>query len=267
MIFTKADCSQNHSEVMDLQAEYGIEYAAAVGSLIYLINTFIKLQFGVRKLSRFMRMPGRKHFKALRHMLHFIRCHRTSSGIKYYSNPTEAPMHATLIEAGCTKATAFPIIAVSDSSFDDCPDTHRSTGGYMIHWQGGVVEGVSIMPPVLSVSVGEAEYCTAALAVMATSFHRKVYNEFIGRDADEPLTVALGLDSKAAIDIAMSPRETKKTKHIKRRYHYLRWCQQTSQVYLFPLPGDKNWSNCMTKVLNAEALAKEEGNFQVLVPP
>jgi hypothetical protein len=267
MVFTKEDCSQNHSEVMDLQAHFGIDYAAAVGSLIYLINTFIKLQYGVRKLSRFMRLPGKQHFKALKHMLHFIRCHRTTGGIKYYVNPLESPIATTLAEAGAGKANDYPIIAVSDSSFDDCPDTHRSTGGFMIHWQGGVVEGVSIMPPVMSVSVGEAEYCTGALAAMAISFHRKVYNEFLGRDADHPLTVAMGMDSKAAIDIALSPRETKRTKHIQRRYHYLRWCVQTSQLYLFPLPGEKNWSNCLTKVLNAIALAMEEGNFQVTVPP
>jgi hypothetical protein len=43
---TKADCSTSHSEVLDLQAKHGIDYAAAVGSLIYLINTFVKLQYG-----------------------------------------------------------------------------------------------------------------------------------------------------------------------------------------------------------------------------
>lgn len=173
----------------------------------------------------------------------------------------------TLHEVGAFQATTFPIIAVADSSFDDCPDTRRSTGGYMIHWQGGVVEGASIMPPIVSTSVGEAEYCVGAVAAMALSFHRKVFNEFIGRDSDEPLTLALGMDSTAAIDIATSPRETKRTKHIARRFHYLRWCVQTGQIHMFPIPGDKNWSNCLTKPLSAGEFTAEEGNFQILVPP
>jgi hypothetical protein len=267
MSFTKEDCSANHSEAMDLQKEFGIDYAGAVGSLIYLINTFIKLQFGVRKLSRFMRLPGRQHYKALRHMLNYISCHRTSGGITFYAEISSAPIYQTLYDVGQAKIAEYPLIAVSDSSFHDCPDTHRSTGGYMIHWQGGVVEGVSVMPPIIAASVGEAEYCTGALAAMAISFHRKVFNEFTGRDADSPLTVALGMDSKAAIDIATSPRETKRTKHIARRYHFLRWCVQTSQLVLFPIPGDRNWSNCLTKPLNGKTLRLEEGNFQVVVPP
>jgi hypothetical protein len=266
-VMTKADCSTNHSEVLDLQAKHGIDYAAAVGSLIYLINTFIKLQYGVRKLSRFMRLPGDRHYKALKHMLNYIRCHRTESGIKFYSDPTHSPLFKTLSEVGAPSIRDFTIIGVSDSSFDDCPDTHRSTGGYVIHWQGGVVEGASVMPPIISTSVGEAEYCTGAIACMAMAHHRKVFNEFRGCDADQPLTVALGMDSKAAMDIANSPRETRRTKHIARRFHYIRWCVQTGQVKLFAIPGDHNWSNGLTKPLNATQFAAEDYNYQVLVPP
>jgi hypothetical protein len=40
-IFTKKDCCPTYSDVMELQEEFGFEYAAAVGSLIYLMNTYI----------------------------------------------------------------------------------------------------------------------------------------------------------------------------------------------------------------------------------
>jgi hypothetical protein len=123
------------------------------------------------------------------------------------------------------------------------------------------------MPPIISTSVGEAEYCTGAIACMAMAHHRKVFNEFCGCDADQPLTLALGMDSKAAMDIANSPRETRRTKHIARRFHYIRWCVQTGQVKLFPVPGDRNWSNGLTKPLNATQFAAEDYNYQVLVPP
>jgi hypothetical protein len=61
-LFTKSDCSPTYSKVVELQQEYGFEYAAVVGSLIYLMNTYTRLKHSIRKLARFMQYPGRTHF-------------------------------------------------------------------------------------------------------------------------------------------------------------------------------------------------------------
>jgi hypothetical protein len=37
-VFTKKDCCATYSEVVELQQEFGLEYAAAIGSLIYLLS-------------------------------------------------------------------------------------------------------------------------------------------------------------------------------------------------------------------------------------
>ncbi|KAG7340335.1 reverse transcriptase RNA-dependent DNA polymerase [Nitzschia inconspicua] len=74
-VFTKEDCSKTYVDVLKLQEEFGFEYAAAVGSLIYLMNTFIKLTFSIRKLAKFMQKPGRTHFTILKHQLHHVQCH------------------------------------------------------------------------------------------------------------------------------------------------------------------------------------------------
>jgi hypothetical protein len=39
-VFTKKDCSENYLDVQKLEEEFGFEYAAVIGSLIYLMNTF-----------------------------------------------------------------------------------------------------------------------------------------------------------------------------------------------------------------------------------
>jgi hypothetical protein len=64
-VFTKNDCSDNYAAVMRLQEEFNFEYAAAIGSLIWLMNTYVKLCFAVRKLAKFMQYPGRQHFAYL----------------------------------------------------------------------------------------------------------------------------------------------------------------------------------------------------------
>jgi hypothetical protein len=55
-VFTKKDCSTTYTDVLNIQAEFGFEYAAAVGSLIYLMNTYIRLNYTIRKLARFMQL-------------------------------------------------------------------------------------------------------------------------------------------------------------------------------------------------------------------
>ena len=46
----------------------------------------------------------------------------------------------------------------SDSSWDDDHDTSISTGGYLIFYQGGVIDQSSNMPMPIAMSSAEAEY-------------------------------------------------------------------------------------------------------------
>jgi hypothetical protein len=122
-----------------------------------------------------------------------------------------------------------PIIAMSNASFQYCPDTSWSTGGFMIHLQGGTIQEVTTSPQIICHSMGEAEYCcTAALAIMATGHLRKAFNEIKNRPSNSPLTIPIGIDLKAATNIASSTKETKKTCHIERRYHYFREQRSTT---------------------------------------
>ena len=266
-ILSLKDCSKYHTEVLDLNEEFGFEFAAAVGSLMYLSNTYVKGMYAIRKLARFMSLPGRAHYKALKHLLHHVQYHHTSAGIRYYADPSLSPLTKRLKEIEQEWVAEHPIVVVSDSSFQDCPDTSRSTGGYMIMVQGGVVGAASFMPSLITHSTGEAEYCTAAMALMAASSIRKIYNELNDRDADAMLTIPLGIDSQAARDIAASPRETKRTRHMQRRFHYLREAVQCGYAITFAVAGVSNWSNCLTKLLSRDMLKKETEVFHVEVPP
>ena len=52
----------------------------------------------------------------------------------------------------------------SDSSWQYCPDTGRSTGGYIIFYQGGRIYHVTHVPGPVAQSSAESEYnatCTA----------------------------------------------------------------------------------------------------------
>ena len=52
-------------------------------------------------------------------------------------------------------------MAFSDSSWQDCPDTGRSTGAYIIFYQGGPIDhGTNVTVPVAQ-SSAESEYNAA----------------------------------------------------------------------------------------------------------
>jgi hypothetical protein len=231
-VFTKSDCSPTYSKVTELQQEFGFEHAAVIGSLIYLMNTYIRLNHSIRKLARFMQYPGRNHFKLLLHLLRHLQCHRLKGGIKFYADKTKSPLHQHLTTTGNGDFADYPIVCFSDSSFQDCPDSGRSTGGYLVFVQGAVVDVTSTMPQLVAWSTCEAEYCMGALAAMASFFIRKVHNELQGIDPDYPLTIPIGIDSKSAMDTAVSYKETQRTRHFSRRF-FIRIAIASSQITLF----------------------------------
>ena len=58
-------------------------------------------------------------------------------------------------------------MAFSDSSWQDCPDTERSTGAYIIFYQVGPIDHVIHVPVPVSQSSVEIEYNAAYNAGMA----------------------------------------------------------------------------------------------------
>ena len=54
----------------------------------------------------------------------------------------------------------------SDSSWQDCPDTGRSTGAYISFYQGGLIDHVTHVPGPVAQSSEESEYnesCTVGM--------------------------------------------------------------------------------------------------------
>jgi hypothetical protein len=68
--------------------------------------------------------------------------------------------------------------------------------------------------------------------------------------SDRPLSIPLGIDAQSAVDTAHSGRETNRTRHFARRFHYVRLSTHNGSAILFKVQGTTNPSNLMTKVLD-----------------
>ena len=146
MIFIKEDVSTSDEQIRRFTREYNIHYRACIGSLIYLLSTRVDLSFAVHKLAKFSANPGKVHFEGLVHLLRYIKENKTW-GLKYHADLNDAPFTDLLRQANVK--TKNHLMAFSYSSWQDCPDTGRSTGLYIILYQGGpIYHGTYVSGPV-----------------------------------------------------------------------------------------------------------------------
>ena len=146
MIFTKEDVSTSDEQVEKLTREYNIHYRACIGSLVYLLSTRVNLSFAVHKLAKFSKNPGKVHFEGLIRLFRYIRDNKTLS-LKYYADMNDAPVTHILIQANIKTKNHF--MDFSDYSWQYFPDTGRSTGAYIIFYQGRPIDhGTHVPVPV-----------------------------------------------------------------------------------------------------------------------
>ncbi len=264
-IATKEDQANDMLEVQRLEDEYGFKYASVIGMFIFSMNTFTSLHFAIRKLAKFMIRPGRNHYAATAHLLRHLRCNTRTGGITYYADISQAPVTKLLASIGAP--TDFPIVMFTDSSWQDCPDTSRSTGCYLIFCQGGIVDSASFVPDPIALSSAEAEYQIAAFGISGCEHTRQVFQEMHGLDADTALTIPILTDSQSAMAMASSDRDTRRTRHIRRRYHYVRIQISNSAHIILKIDGTLNISDIGTKLQDYATFLRHRAIIHTEVPP
>ena len=107
------------------------------------------LSFVVHMLEKFSSNPGKVHFEGLVHLLRYIRYNK-NLGLKFYADMNDSPLSDLLREARIKNENQ--LVTFSDSSWQDFPDTGRSTGEYIIFYQGGTIDHVTHVPVPVSQS-------------------------------------------------------------------------------------------------------------------
>jgi hypothetical protein len=86
--------------------------------------------------------------------------------IEFYPDATSNPVY----DVCCQHRIPHSDLTVySDASWQDCPDTGRSTVRYMIFHNGALIKANSTMPTPITMSTSKAEYMAACSASMATA--------------------------------------------------------------------------------------------------
>ena len=155
----------------------------------------------------------------------------------------------------------------TDSSWQDCPDTGKSTGSYLVFSNGSLVDTGSFVPTPISMSSAEAEYNACAFGITASTHQVQVYNCLHDKDPDKLLTVPLFTDSESAIAMMANEKLNKRNRHIARRVHYVRQAKVSGIIQPYKIDGTLNPSDIGTKNVDASTYQRHCKVIHVSVTP
>ena len=182
------------------------------------------LCFTVHKLAKFSSNTGKVHFDSLVHLLIYIR-ENNNLGLKYYPKIEDAPP-SDLLRQDIIK-TDNQLLILSDSSFQDFPDTGINKGAYIVFYQGGPIDNCTHFPVTVDKSSADSEYNAACNVGMALYNFRMLNNEFLNKDTDlvPEQAILIILYRKSAICMAKNGKDTKHIRHIYKIMHLVRNCE------------------------------------------
>lgn len=98
---------------------------------------------------------------------------------------------------------------------------------------------------VVALSSTEAEYIAATSAVREALWLKKMMND-MQLNIKDPIPIHE--DNLGCIQIAKNP-ETKRSKHIDVKFHFIRHCIQENDIKLVPTSTNEQVADCLTKPL------------------
>ena len=136
------------------------------------------LIFAVHMLAKFSEDPGKVHFEVLVHLFRYIRDNKTLF-LKYYADLNYALVTDLLRQASIK--TKNHLMDFSGPSCQDCPETLRSTGAYIIFCQGGPIYHGTHDPVTVAQSNAESEYNAACTVGMDLAHFRMLIHELLNK--------------------------------------------------------------------------------------
>ena len=172
-----------------------------VGSLQYLTITRPDISFAVNSVAQFMSQPRTSHLIAAKRILRYVKG-TLDHGL--FFSPQRQPVLLS---------------AYSDADWAGCPDSRRSTTGYLVYLGSNLISWCSKKQPTVARSSAEAEYRSLAHASAETTWLGYLLFE-LGVRINLP--IMLHCDNLSATYMASNPVFHSRTKHIELDYHFVR---------------------------------------------
>ncbi|CAL9022501.1 unnamed protein product [Prunus brigantina] len=205
------------------------EYRELVGSLQYLTLTRPDISFAINTVAQFMSAPRTPHLVAAKRILRYIK---------------------GTIDLGLSftpQTAAARLSAYSDADWAGCPDSRRSTTGYVITLGTNLISWCSKKQPTVTRSSTESEYRALSHACAETNWLCSLLHE-LGVRLRFP--VQLFCDNLSTTYMAANPVFHARTRHIELDYHFVREKVALGSHQVCFIPSVDQLADLFTKALH-----------------
>ena len=176
-------------------------YCSILGTVMWgQLATRPDLSFSVSLLACFQANPGIEHWKALMHVIGYIK-NTMDYGLTY------------------TRGSGLSPYAFVDADYGGCLDTRRSTSGHVFIMAGGPVAWGSKRQGTVALSTVEAEYVAMSRCAQQMVWMQNWLDEV---NVEHKLLGVIRGDNRGAIALTKNTKDHGKVKHIDIRHHYIR---------------------------------------------
>lgn len=234
----KLDDSDSPSSDEDRHFMADKPYRPLLGSIMWgQACTRPDLSFAVNFLARFQNNPGVPHWRALTHVVRYIK------GTLDYRIVYKAE-HANAGTGGGLKPYGY-----CDADYGGCMQSRRSTSGYVFLQAGGATSWSAKRQASVSLSSMEAEYQALARAAQQAKWMDSFMSE---TKFPQPSPTIIRGDNLGSIALTENTKQHALAKHIDIRHHYIREQVQSGKIDVVPIPGNENVADLFTKPLTRE---------------
>lgn len=210
-----------------------IPYLELVGALLFLTcQTRPDLAHAVCLLSRCSSNLDLQHWEALLGVLIYMH-HTFHVGLFYL------------------RAVSLTPLVYSDVDWGMCPDTRRSTIGWIVMLAGGPISWSNRHHSVVGQSTMEAEYVALSIACQEASW---VHSWLTKQDglSERPPPTPVFCDNLAAITISKVPASHQMTKHITVCFHYVLAQVAERKFLVYHIPSGDQIADFLTKTTSKD---------------
>ena len=206
-----------------------VPYASAVGSLMYaMLCTRPDICYSIGIVSQYQSNPRPKHWQVVEYILKYLR--RMRDYMLVYRFKDLIP------------------ISYTDSDFQSDLDFRKSISGFVFTLEDGVISWRSVKQSCIADSTMEVEYVATCEAAKEAVWLKKFLSD-LGVMRMEQVPITLFCNNSGVVAQSKDPRNHKKGKHIKRKYHIIRDIVAHRDVVVAKIESANNLAYPFTKAL------------------
>ena len=225
----------------ELEKMSRVPYASAIGSIMYAMTcTRPDVSFALSMVSRHQQNPGEGHWTAVKNILKYLR--NTKDRFLVYGGEKEL------------KVTGY-----CDVSWQTDKDDSRSQSGWVYLLNGGAVIWKSTKQDTVADSTCESEYIASCEASKETIWMKNFIGDLgVVPTIQDPIEIFC--DNESAVALTKEPKDHGKSKHIERKYHFVRSKVEEGHVIVKHIRSEDNPADPFTKAL-AKSRHDEHARF------